>query len=468
MLDLHTREHGYTEMQPPFLVNAATLFGTGQLPKFEADLFKLTDEHGLYLIPTAEVPLTGLHGDEILDEGGLPISYTAYTPCFRSEAGSYGRDTRGLIRQHQFDKVELVKLTKPEDSYWHWRSDSSRLHGAERLGLPYRVVTLTGDMGFLPQRHMTSKSGCRAGDLSRDIFVLKLRSLPGASSGDPHQARGSVEDRVCTYTQWFGPCRRKNLARAARELSAGRWIGSHSRGSGSVSWCESDCPPVAISKDRERAGLERKLPQKIRKAVFPAAGLGTRFLPATKAQPKEMLALVDKPLIQYVVEEAINSGIENVIIVTGRGKNAIEDHFDIAFELEQKLGERGKTDLLEAAQHVSNSANFAYVRQKQALGLGHAVLVARHLVGDEPFAVLLGDDIIDSEVPCLKQMMEVSERFDGAPVIAVQEVQGEAISRFGVIAGSEIEKDIFRIEDMVEKPSREEAPSNQQSSADTF
>lgn len=202
------------------------------------------------------------------------------------------------------------------------------------------------------------------------------------------------------------------------------------------------------------------MPQKIRKAVFPAAGLGTRFLPATKAQPKEMLALVDKPLIQYVVEEAISSGIENVIIVTGRGKNAIEDHFDIAFELEQKLGERGKTDLLEAAQHVSNSANFAYVRQKQALGLGHAVLVARHLVGDEPFAVLLGDDIIDSEVPCLKQMMEVSEHFDGAPVIAVQEVQGEAISRFGVIAGSEIEKDIFRIEDMVEKPSREEAPSN--------
>jgi UTP--glucose-1-phosphate uridylyltransferase len=200
--------------------------------------------------------------------------------------------------------------------------------------------------------------------------------------------------------------------------------------------------------------------QKIRKAVFPAAGLGTRFLPATKAQPKEMLPLVDKPLIQYVVEEAINSGIEDVIIITGRGKYAIEDHFDIAFELERTLEERGKTELLEAAQQTSNLANFAYVRQKQALGLGHAVLVAKHLIGDEPFAVLLGDDIIDSEVPCLRQMIEVSSRYGGAPVVAVQEVEGEAISRFGVIAGEEIEPNLFRIDDMVEKPRREEAPSN--------
>jgi UTP--glucose-1-phosphate uridylyltransferase len=200
--------------------------------------------------------------------------------------------------------------------------------------------------------------------------------------------------------------------------------------------------------------------QKIRKAVFPAAGLGTRFLPATKAQPKEMLPLVDKPLIQYVVEEAINSGIEDVIIITGRGKYAIEDHFDIAFELERTLEERGKTELLEAAQQTSNLANFAYVRQKQALGLGHAVLVARHLIGDEPFAVLLGDDIIDSEVPCLRQMIEVSSRYGGAPVVAVQEVEGEAISRFGVIAGEEIEPNLFRVDDMVEKPRREEAPSN--------
>jgi UTP--glucose-1-phosphate uridylyltransferase len=197
---------------------------------------------------------------------------------------------------------------------------------------------------------------------------------------------------------------------------------------------------------------------KIRKAIFPAAGLGTRFLPATKAQPKEMLPLVDKPLIQYVVEEAIASGIEDVIIITGRGKYAIEDHFDIAFELEKTLEKRGKSDLLQAAQAIQ--ANFAYVRQRQALGLGHAVLVARHLIGDEPFAVLLGDDIIDSGVPCLKQMIAVSERYDGAPVLAVQEVEGEAISRFGVIAGEEIAKDIFRIREMVEKPSLEQAPSN--------
>jgi UTP--glucose-1-phosphate uridylyltransferase len=200
--------------------------------------------------------------------------------------------------------------------------------------------------------------------------------------------------------------------------------------------------------------------KKIRKAVFPAAGLGTRFLPATKAQPKEMLPLVDKPLIQYVVEESLASGVDNIIIITGRGKNAIEDHFDISFELEKMLAERGKTDLLDAVQQVSSMANLAYVRQKQALGLGHAVLMARDLVGDEPFAVLLGDDIIDSEVPCLKQMIDVHERYDGAPVIAVQEIEGEAISRFGVIAGAETAPDVFRISDMVEKPHWKDAPSN--------
>lgn len=200
--------------------------------------------------------------------------------------------------------------------------------------------------------------------------------------------------------------------------------------------------------------------KKVRKAVFPAAGLGTRFLPATKAQPKEMLPLVDKPLIQYVVEEALASGVDNIIIVTGRGKNAIEDHFDIAFELEKMLEERGKTDLLDAVRRVSSMANLAYVRQKQALGLGHAVLMARDLVGDEPFAVMLGDDIIDSEIPCLRQMLDVYERYDGAPVIAVQEVEGEAISRFGVIAGEEIAPDVFRISDMVEKPKWQDAPSN--------
>jgi UTP--glucose-1-phosphate uridylyltransferase len=202
------------------------------------------------------------------------------------------------------------------------------------------------------------------------------------------------------------------------------------------------------------------MPPVIRKAVFPAAGLGTRFLPATKAQPKEMLPLVDKPLIQYVVEEAVASGIGNFIVVTGRGKNAIEDHFDTAFELERTLEERGNTELLEAAQQVSSLGEFVYVRQKQALGLGHAVLVARLLVGDEPFAVMLGDDIIDSDVPCLRQMIDVYERFGGAPIVAVQEVEPSAISRFGVIAGEEIEPNVFRISDMVEKPRREEAPSN--------
>jgi UTP--glucose-1-phosphate uridylyltransferase len=200
--------------------------------------------------------------------------------------------------------------------------------------------------------------------------------------------------------------------------------------------------------------------QKIRKAVFPAAGLGTRFLPATKAQPKEMLPLVDKPLIQYVIEEALHSGVENIIIITGRGKNAIEDHFDVSFELEKTLEERGKQDLLEIVREVSSMTNLAYVRQKQALGLGHAVLTAKALVGNEPFAVLLGDDIIDSDVPCLRQMIEIYERFDGAPVLAVQEVEGEAISRFGVIAGEEIEPDVFHISDMVEKPKPQDAPSN--------
>ena len=147
--------------------------------------------------------------------------------------------------------------------------------------------------------------------------------------------------------------------------------------------------------------------KKVRKAVFPAAGLGTRFLPATKAQPKEMLPLVDKPIIQYGVEEAVASGCDQIIIVTGRGKSAIEDHFDVSYELEKMLEERGKTDLLQIVRQISDLIHIAYVRQKEALGLGHAVLTARELVGDEPFAVLLADDVIDAEVPCLKQMMEV-------------------------------------------------------------
>lgn len=201
------------------------------------------------------------------------------------------------------------------------------------------------------------------------------------------------------------------------------------------------------------------MPQRVRKAVFPAAGLGTRFLPATKASPKEMLPLVDKPLIQYGVEEAVASGIESVIIITGRGKAAIEDHFDISYELEKLLEERGKQGELKAMRAISEMARVSYVRQKEALGLGHAVLQARDLVGDEPFAVILSDDIIDSQTPALKQLLDVYEKYD-APVVAVFEVAGEAISRFGVIDGEEVEEGVYKINNMVEKPPVAEAPSD--------
>jgi UTP--glucose-1-phosphate uridylyltransferase len=201
------------------------------------------------------------------------------------------------------------------------------------------------------------------------------------------------------------------------------------------------------------------MPQRVRKAVFPAAGLGTRFLPATKSSPKEMLPLVDKPLIQYVVEEAVASGIESVIIVTGRGKTAIEDHFDVSFELEKLLEERGKMDELKAMRSISEMAHVCYVRQREALGLGHAVLQARDLVGDEPFAVMLSDDIIDSETPALKQLLDVYEKYD-APVLGTMQVAGEAISRFGVIDGEEVEDGVYKIKDMVEKPPLAEAPSD--------
>jgi len=199
----------------------------------------------------------------------------------------------------------------------------------------------------------------------------------------------------------------------------------------------------------------------IRKAVFPAAGLGTRFLPATKAQPKEMLPVVDKPIIQYVIEEAVHSGLKNIILVTGRGKNAIEDHFDVAIELEQLLAERGKTELLAQVRAISNMISVSYVRQGQALGLGHAVLVARDLVGEEAFAVMLGDDIIDSTVPCMKQMIDVFERHEG-PVIALQRVPGDAISAYGVIRGAPVGDDgrVFQIHDLVEKPAPQDAPSD--------
>ena len=198
---------------------------------------------------------------------------------------------------------------------------------------------------------------------------------------------------------------------------------------------------------------------KIRKAVFPAAGLGTRFLPATKASPKEMLPLVDKPLIQYSVEEAVESGIESILIITSRDKAAIENHFDISFELEYVLKERGKTELLEQARAVSDIAQISYTRQKQALGLAHAIYQAKDFVGDEAFGVLLADDVMDSEKPALKQLIEVYEKY-GAPVFATMQIDDETISRFGVIDADEVEPNVFKIKNIVEKPKFEEAPSN--------
>jgi UTP--glucose-1-phosphate uridylyltransferase len=198
---------------------------------------------------------------------------------------------------------------------------------------------------------------------------------------------------------------------------------------------------------------------KVTKAVFPAAGLGTRFLPATKAQPKEMLPLVDKPLIQYVIEEAKAAGIDQILIVTGRGKNSIEDHFDVSYELERVLEEKGKLDLLEQVRGISSLIDVAYVRQKEQLGLGHAILQARDWIGREPFAVLLGDDIIVSAKPAIGQMMEVFEETDGA-VIAVQEVPREETKSYGVIAGEPDGENRWRISDLVEKPPVEKAPSN--------
>ena len=202
--------------------------------------------------------------------------------------------------------------------------------------------------------------------------------------------------------------------------------------------------------------------KRVRKAVFPAGGLGTRFLPATKVIPKEMLALVDKPIIQYGVEEAIASGIEHIIIFTGRGKGTIEDHFDHSFELDATLKSRGKHELLAVSQGVSALARISYVRQKEPLGLGHAVLCAKDLVGDEPFAVILPDDVIDAEVPCLKQMLAVFEE-KGGSVLATQTVEGPGISAYGVLAGSQdtVNPRIFNCTGMVEKPKFEDAPTKQ-------
>jgi UTP--glucose-1-phosphate uridylyltransferase len=199
---------------------------------------------------------------------------------------------------------------------------------------------------------------------------------------------------------------------------------------------------------------------RVRKGVFPAAGLGTRFLPATKAQPKEMLPLVDKPTIQYVMEEAVASGLSEIVIVTGRNKRAIEDHFDAAFELEYYLNDRGKMDELAQIKTISDLASVSYVRQKEPLGLGHAILCARWLVGDEPFGVFLGDDIIgQTSRPCMRQLLDVYERY-GGPVVAIERVPRSRIQQYGVIAGRSIGDNVWQIDDLVEKPKPSEAPSD--------
>ena len=198
---------------------------------------------------------------------------------------------------------------------------------------------------------------------------------------------------------------------------------------------------------------------KIRKAIIPAAGLGTRFLPATKAQPKEMLPIVDKPTIQYIVEEAVQSGVEDIIIVTGRNKRSIEDHFDKSIELELELEKKGKDELLQIARSVSEIANIHYIRQKEPRGLGHAILTAKHFIGNEPFAVLLGDDVIVSKKPCLQQMMDVYNEYRTS-ILGVQKVPEDDVSKYGIIDAKHIEDRIYKIKDLVEKPKTEKAPSN--------
>ena len=198
---------------------------------------------------------------------------------------------------------------------------------------------------------------------------------------------------------------------------------------------------------------------KVRKAIIPAAGLGTRFLPATKAQPKEMLPIVDKPTIQFIVEEAINSGIEDIIIVTGRNKRAIEDHFDKSYELEEELKKKNSQDLLNLIQDISNLVNIHYIRQKEPKGLGHAIYCAKSFIGNEPFAVLLGDDVVHSEVPCLKQLIDVYNEYK-TTVVGVQQVPDEEVSKYGIVSGKQVDDRVYKVKDMVEKPEKDKAPSN--------
>ncbi|MGL6106157.1 UTP--glucose-1-phosphate uridylyltransferase GalU [Romboutsia sp.] len=199
--------------------------------------------------------------------------------------------------------------------------------------------------------------------------------------------------------------------------------------------------------------------QRVRKAIIPAAGLGTRFLPATKSQPKEMLPIVDKPTLQYIIEEAINSGIEEILIVTGRSKKSIEDHFDRSVELELELAQKGKDEMLKMVQDISNMVNIHYIRQKEPKGLGHAIHCAKSFIGDEPFAILLGDDIVDSQKPCLKQLIDCYNEYKTS-VLGVQTVAKEDICKYGILDVKHIEDRVYKVKDMVEKPSIEEAPSN--------
>ncbi len=198
---------------------------------------------------------------------------------------------------------------------------------------------------------------------------------------------------------------------------------------------------------------------KVRRAIIPAAGLGTRFLPATKAQPKEMLPILDKPTIQYIIEEAVASGIEDIIVVTGRNKRSIEDHFDRSIELELELERTGKTHMLNTVREISDMANLHYIRQKEPRGLGHAILAASHFIGDEPFAVLLGDDVVVSKKPCLKQMLEVYEEYQTS-ILGVQTVAHEVVNRYGIVDGHKVDDRVYKVDEMVEKPELDDAPTD--------
>ncbi|WP_352407506.1 UTP--glucose-1-phosphate uridylyltransferase GalU [Acetoanaerobium noterae] len=199
--------------------------------------------------------------------------------------------------------------------------------------------------------------------------------------------------------------------------------------------------------------------QTVKKAIIPAAGLGTRFLPATKAQPKEMLPIVDKPTLQYIIEEAVASGIKEILIITGRNKKSIEDHFDKSVELELELEQKGKQDLLEMVRNISNMINIHYIRQKEPNGLGHAIHCAKSFIGDEPFAVMLGDDVVDAEKPCLKQLIEAYEEYH-TTILGVQQVANEDVDKYGIVEGKYIENGIYKVKDLIEKPDIETAPSN--------